>query len=66
MTFWVLLVVGWKQLGPARSAIVIAVWLAGYVGLRYVPQGDLFVTPYVAILDIVLVFVIFKGDVRLR
>jgi len=65
-TFWVLLVVGWTsgELQPRAIAIFILLWLAGFVGFRFVLDGLLF-APYVAILDIALVFAIFKGDVRL-
>lgn len=34
-------------------------------GLRWVPYGDGMFSSYVAVLDIALVFLIFKGDVRL-
>ena len=39
-------------------------WVAGFIGLRSVLYGMLF-NPFVAILDIALVFVLLKGDVRL-
>jgi hypothetical protein len=64
--FWVLLVVGWVRgdLGVRGTAVFIALWLAGHLAAGLVLYGLLF-APYVAILDIVLVFAIFKGDVRL-
>jgi hypothetical protein len=46
------------------TAIFLLLWLAGFAGSRFVLYGMLF-TPYVAVLDIALVFVIFKSDVRL-
>jgi hypothetical protein len=65
--FWILLVVGAVR-GEIRFkgiTILLGLWLGGFVGLRYVPDlGSLF-TSYVAVLDIALVFVVFKGDVRL-
>jgi len=67
IAFWGLIVVGLTsgELGFRRSAIFLALWLAGYVGLRFVSFGDLFLTSYVAVLDVVLVLTIFKGDVRI-
>jgi len=64
--FWVLLVLGWLR-GDLRAVGVTAfvlLWLAGFVGLRQVAAGLLF-TPYVAVLDIALVFAVFNGDVKL-
>jgi hypothetical protein len=57
---------GGASWGPRCGAVFIALWLLGFVGRDYIPYGaDLF-GPYVALLDIVLVFIVFKGDVRLR
>lgn len=68
VTFWVLM--GWGLLGEELSrgaaAAFVGLWLAGMFGLPYVPYyGDFLFSPYVAVLDIVLVFMIFKGDIRL-
>jgi hypothetical protein len=65
--FWALLVVGWiaGELDVRRTALFIVLWVAGRVASGYVLYGLLF-TPYLAVLDIALVFLIFKGDVRLR
>jgi len=53
---------------PTRRAIaILALWVAGAAGLphaSYVPARAMF-SSYVAVLDIALVFIIFKGDVRL-
>jgi len=63
--FWVLLAIGMArgELGMRSAAIFTMLWLVGFLGGRYVLNGQLFV-PYVAVLDIVLVLAIFKGDVR--
>ena len=65
--FWILLGAGWVsgELRVKGTALFLLLWLAGFVGSGFVLQGTLF-TPYVALLDIALVFVIFKGDVRLH
>lgn len=50
-----------------RSIVVfLGFWGLGYVGLPRVGiVGGLLFTPSVAVLDLVLVFLLFKGDVRL-
>ena len=65
--FWVLLGIGW-MLGELRlrgTAIFILLWLLGFIASRFVFYGMLF-TPWLAVLDIVLVLSVFRGDVRLR
>jgi hypothetical protein len=64
VTFWVLLFVGWRELGPVRGAAILVAYLAIYLGL---PRFDApqFALPLLALLDIVLVFVVVKGDVRI-
>jgi hypothetical protein len=67
--FWVLLPYGYAvgELSPKQIAVFLLLWIGGRVGLAYLPwmpAASLF-SPYVAVLDIALVFAIFKGDVRL-
>jgi hypothetical protein len=45
--------------------MAVLLWLAGFAACRLIVPDVLF-TPYVAILDIALVLIIFKGDVRLH
>jgi hypothetical protein len=65
--FWVLLAYGWAwdEIGPRGLTAFLVLWIAGYFGLPYVPLGAAMFFSYVALLDVVLVFMIFKGDVRL-
>jgi hypothetical protein len=66
--FWILLAIGWwrEELRGRGTAAFLGLWLVGFVGLRYVPSvGPLFPS-YVALLDIALVLVVFKRDVRLN
>ena len=67
IVFWalILLGVGSGELGIRGAAIFVTVWLAAYIGLPLVSFGSLFLTPCVAVLDVVLVFLVLKGDVRL-
>lgn len=49
-----------------RAIIVfVALWAAGYILTGTIDYGSLFFTSYIAILDIVLVLMVFKGDIRL-
>ena len=64
--FWVLLVVGATELGLRRSAAFLVLWVIGYVGSRWFSSGGLILVAYVAVLDVVLVLLVFKGDVPLR
>jgi hypothetical protein len=67
VTFWLLLVYGWAwdEIGPRGVALFVAVWLAGYFVLQFVAAGAAVFFSYVAVLDIILVFVVFKGDVSI-
>ena len=63
--FWLLIVLGWTELGGRRAAGFIAVWLIGYAGSGWVPQGAAWFIALVAVLDIALVFIVYRGDVHL-
>jgi hypothetical protein len=65
--FWVLMLIAWARgdLYVRGTLAFIGLWVTGRIASAYVLYGLLF-APYVAILDIALVFVVFKGDVRLR
>ena len=66
--FWVLLILGVfvGELSRRTVVIIVALWALGYFGLARVPTyGGVFVAPYTALLDIALVWLVFKGDPRL-
>ena len=67
LTFWILVAWGYfsGELRLRGVAIAIILWFAGNFGLPYLRFGATLITTYVAVLDIALVFMIFKGDVRL-
>jgi hypothetical protein len=65
--FWALLIIGIAtgELSARRAGIFVALWVAGYLGLPLLfSLGSQLMTSYVAVLDIVLVFMVVKGDVR--
>ena len=65
--FWTLLTVGaWSEdLGPRTIGIFLVLWLFGMFGLPQVSFGAGLSTPFVAVLDVALVFIVFKADIRL-
>jgi hypothetical protein len=66
VAFWCLLLYGlaWDELTARGAVIFVVLWVAGLYLFRVLPPGvDLF-PPFVAVLDVVLVLLIFKGDVR--
>ena len=68
VAFWALLVYGWAwdEIDLRGIGLFILLWIAGLYGLPYLlPFGAALLSSYVAVLDIALVFIIFKGDVRL-
>ena len=66
--FWILLVYGWywDELGARLVAVFTVLWVVGAVALPHLPLAGIvpFFT-WVAVLDVALVFIIFKGDVPL-
>jgi len=67
--FWSLLAlaVATGELRARGAALFLVLWAVGYFGLPRVGiSGSYYVTPYLAILAVCLVFIVFKGDVRLR
>lgn len=67
VAFWILLGYGWLWQDVRGPGVVVflALWASGLWGLPFFPYGAALFSSYVAVLDIVLVFLIFKGDVRL-
>lgn len=68
LAFWILLAVGvgYGQLGKVKIAVFVALWLVGSLALpRVAWWASSLATSWIAVLDIVLVFMVFKGDVRL-
>ena len=67
LAFWAL--VGWSIADRRfrRAAVFVALWLIGYAGSGWIPgpPATMLFVSYVAILDIALVLLVFKGDVRL-
>ena len=68
LAFWVLLSLGvfFGELSRRAVIVFLVLWAVGYFGLpRLSPESGLTVMPYTAVLDIALVWLVFKSDVRL-
>ena len=68
IAFWVLLIAGLAlgELGKRSTATFLILWFAGHWGLPYIPYGAFLSSSFVAVLDVVLVLLVFKGDIRIR
>jgi len=64
--FWLLLVWSWvfEEMGHLGRAIFVALWVSSNLALRAWNASDFFPST-VAMLDVVLVLIVFKGDIRL-
>jgi hypothetical protein len=68
VAFWVMLGIGaaFGEIGWRGVCGFVLLWVGGVFGLPHLsPTAGSLVSSYIAVLDIVLVFVVFKGDVRL-
>ena len=67
LLFVALIIAGFirQELARVTTILAVVVGLIVWLGLPIVTGGDRFVTPALAAVDIVLVLVIFKGDVRI-
>jgi len=68
VAFWIMLGIGaaFGELGWRGVFGFVLLWVGGVFGLPHLwSSAGLLVTSYVAVLDIALVFIVFKGDVRL-
>jgi hypothetical protein len=69
--FWVLLFLGRHELGAKWILILIAIWAGGLIAVAltcspYPRAAGYFFMSYQAVLDIILILVIFKGDLPIH
>jgi hypothetical protein len=65
VVFLALLVVAALSERMSLVAVFAALWLCGVAATRLVPQAGALFGPYVALLDILFVLIVFRGDVPL-
>ena len=65
--FFVVLAAGWwlSELSGRQIALFLGLWLVALTVAAVVPGGALWMTASVAVLDIVLILMVFKGDIRI-
>ena len=65
IVFWAVLFIGWvtDELSPRESVLFAVVWIAAYVASAHLPQGDYQFSSFVALLDVVLVLLVFRGNI---
>lgn len=65
--FLVVLAAGWwlGELSGRRVALFLGLWLVALAVAAVVPGGAFWMTASVALLDIVLILMVFKGDIRI-
>jgi hypothetical protein len=64
--FWVLVVLGRDELGLKGGLIAAGIWFALLLGFAAFQGSPYLFVAAQAILDVILILVIFGGDVRIR
>ena len=65
VAFWVLIGLAARDSRWRTIGVFIVLWIAGYIASSQIAALSLFFMSYVAVLDIALVFVVLKRDVRI-
>ena len=65
VAFWVLLALAVRAARWRTVGVFIALWVIGYIATGQIAALNLFFMPFVAILDIALVFTVLQRDIRL-
>ncbi len=65
VAFWVLLALAARDRRWRTIGMIGALWIAGYIASGQVAALSLFFMSYVAVLDIALVFIVLKRDIRI-
>jgi hypothetical protein len=67
VAFGVLLAAGLVsgELGARATGVVLTLWVAAYISSSFIPYGAALFPSVVAVLDVVLVLLILKADVRI-
>jgi hypothetical protein len=62
LLFWVLFARVAFEVRRVTALVFLALWAGGYVVLTHVVDGALFFMPFVAVLDVALVFILLVKD----
>ena len=64
VTFWVLIALAARDRRWRTIGVIMTLWIAGYVASGQVASLGMFFMPFVAVLDIALVFIVLQRDIR--
>ena len=66
VVFWAVLAAGWymAELSYRQIGIALGLWIAAITLVPMAPYGGLWMTAIVALMDVVLILKVFKGDIR--
>ena len=67
VVFWAVLVGGWymAELSNRQVGIALGIWAICVFLVPSLPGGGLWMTAIVALMDVVLILKVFKGDIRI-
>ena len=65
VAFWVLMALAARDRRWRTIGVIGALWIAGSIASGQVAALSLFFMSYVAVLDIALVFIVLKRDIRI-
>jgi hypothetical protein len=65
VAFWVLMALAVRAARWRTIAVIGTLWLIGYIASGQIAALNLFFMPFVAVLDIALVFIVLGRDIRL-
>ena len=65
VVFWVLMALAVRAARWRTITVVGALWVIGYIASGHIAGLSLFFMPFVAVLDIALVFFVLQRDIRL-
>ena len=66
LIFWILVFVSRQELGWRWALIIVAIWLGLLLGFMYSGTSAYVFVAAQALLDCILILVIFKGDIPIR
>ena len=66
IAFWVLIFIGRSELGFKGIVFFVTLWLCLLLGCRMLHLPSYWFTAVQALIDVVLIIVIFGGDIRIR
>ena len=66
LIFWILLILGRKELGRRWVLILVAIWACLLAAFVYADLSPYLFVAAQALIDAILILVLFKGDIRIR